>query len=276
MAEQVTMPAGAKLNGGPGFPFPTKETNQRQAILATALIIFGVCSILTGAVLFFQPKAAVRLLARMNPGVLFLVDTDRRAVALTIDDAPCPEVTPGILERLQRHDAHATFFVIGSQVAGNEDLLGRIRAEGHEIGNHMMHDRPSIFLRPAVFADDLAGVNALLGETPHPRWFRPASGWFSRSMLDEVDRQGGRCCLGSVFPHDNKLRKPRWIGKYVLSKVFPGAIIILHDGGPHRLYTLEVLDIILPRLKARGYQVMTVTELTRLTASGSGPHQRQA
>ncbi len=235
------------------------------------LIIIGAVLLIPAAIMFFQPQAAIRLLARINPRVLFLVNTDRRAVALTLDDAPSPEVTPGILDRLQRHDAHATFFVIGNQVAGNEDLLRRIRAAGNEIGNHTMHNRPSILLSRAVFADSLAGTEALLGETPPPRWFRPSSGWFNNSMLEEVARQGGRCCLGSIFPHDNKLRKPRWIGKFVMSRIFPGAIIILHDGGPRRLYTLEVLDIILPLLKARGYQVMTVTELARQAAGGNRP-----
>lgn len=227
-----------------------------------AMILAAVLAVLLVAgVLFFQPRAAVRLLARVNPDVLFLVDTNRKAVALTIDDAPSREVTPGILERLRRYDAHATFFIIGNRIAGREDLVRRILADGNEIGNHMLHDRPSILLSGDTFAACLAHTDSLLGDRGRTRWFRPASGWFNRAMLREIANQGNRCCLGSIFPHDNKLRKPRWIAKFIMSRVFPGAIIILHDGGPRRRYTLEVLDIILPALQARGYQVMTVSEL---------------
>ncbi len=224
-------------------------------------ILLGIVVLAIAGILFFQPKAIIRLLARANSDVLFMVNTNRRAVALTIDDAPSPEVTPGILERLMRYDAHATFFVIGEHAQGQQQLIQQILADGNEVGNHMMQDKPSIFMSQEAFANSLARTDSLLGENRHPRWFRPASGWFNRAMLREIARQGNRCCLGSIFPHDNKLRRPRWIAKFIMSHIFPGAIIILHDGGPRRLYTLEVLDIILPRLQAMGYQVMTVSEL---------------
>ncbi len=225
----------------------------------------ALAALLVAGILFFQPRVAVRLLARINPDVLFLVDTERRAVALTIDDAPSPEVTPGILERLARHDAHATFFIIGEQAQAHPELVRQILASGHEAGNHMMHDTPSILLSREAFADNLARTDSLLGDDQRRRWFRPASGWFNGRMLREVERQGDRCCLGSIFPHDNKLRRPRWISRFVMNRVFPGAIIVLHDGGVRRRYTLEVLDEILPRLTAEGYKVMTISELLGTT-----------
>ncbi len=242
------------------FPGGSRKRLARNVLMGV-VVVAVLAGLLVAGVLFFQPLAAVRLLAKANPDVLFLVDTNRKAVALTIDDAPSREVTPGILERLRRYDAHATFFVIGDQVQGNEDLIRQILADGNELGNHMMHDRPSILLSREDFAGSLAHTDSLLGDTDRPRWFRPASGWFNRNMLQAISGQGDRCCLGSIFPHDNKLRRPHWIARFIMSRVFPGAIIILHDGGPRRLYTLEVLDLILPRLKAEGYQVMTVSEL---------------
>jgi peptidoglycan/xylan/chitin deacetylase (PgdA/CDA1 family) len=65
----------------------------------------------------------------------------RRRVALTIDDAPHGEVTPYLLDELRRHECRATFFCIGAQVAAApKALLRRMVDEGHELGNHMMHD----------------------------------------------------------------------------------------------------------------------------------------
>ncbi len=242
------------------FPGDSPAGYKRNALMGIVIVV-ALAALLIAGVLFFQPRAAVRLLARANPEVLFLVDTDQRAVALTIDDAPSPEVTPGILERLARHGAHATFFIIGEQAQAHPELVRQILADGHEVGNHMMKDRPSILLSREAFADCLARTEALLGDGALPRWFRPASGWFNGAMLKAVARHGDRLCLGSIFPHDNKLRRPDWIARFVMNRIFPGAIIVLHDGGERRRYTLEVLDDVLPRLEAAGYRVLTVSEL---------------
>lgn len=235
--------------------------------IAAGIVLIALVS---AAVMIFQPRVAVRLLAKANPEVLFLVDTNRRAVALTIDDAPSPALTRAILDRLRRHGARATFFVIGSRVPGHEDLLREIVASGSELGNHMLHDRPSILASRGSFSADLARTTDLLGPGHSPRWFRPASGWFTPRMLREIARQGYRCCLGSIFPHDSKLKSPRLIADFILNRVFPGAIIVLHDGGPHRRHTLEVLDRILPRLVAQGYEITTVSTLV---ASARGPRR---
>ncbi len=221
----------------------------------------GFIALAIVGILFFQPRFAIELLARANPDVLFRVKTSRRSVALTIDDTPSPAVTSAILERLERHGAQATFFVIGDHAEGHEDLLQRIIASGSELGNHMMHDRPSILASPKNFAADLTSTTVLLGPGRHSRWFRPASGWFTSGMLQEVNRQGYRCCMGSIFPHDNKLKHPRLIADFIMRRAFPGAIIVLHDGGPERLYTLKVLDRILPQLIEQGYEVLTVSSL---------------
>jgi peptidoglycan/xylan/chitin deacetylase (PgdA/CDA1 family) len=227
--------------------------------LVMVLTVFAVVV----SVVFVQPRWATRVLARVNPQVLFLVDTPRRAVALTIDDGPSREVTPQILERLLRWGARATFFVTGDRVPGQEDVLRDIKNAGCELGNHMMHDRPSILLRPDQFHRELKEAAALL-ESWHPsRWFRPASGWIHPRMVREAAEEGYRCCLGSIYSHDSKLRHSRWIADFILSRVYPGAIVVIHGGGPHHLHSLEVLDILLPTLRRRGYDVQTVSELLR-------------
>ena len=62
--------------------------------------------------------------------------TKEKLVALTFDDGPHPEHTPQVLDVLKQYDVKATFFVIGTRIAGNEDILKRIHAEGHQTGNH--------------------------------------------------------------------------------------------------------------------------------------------
>ena len=98
-------------------------------------------------------------------------------------------------------------------------------------------------------------------------WFRPGSGWFDEQMLSIVDSSGYRCCLASIYPHDTKLRRPDWISRYVLDRIRPGAVIVLHDGGPRRESTVEVLAQVLTQLQARGYTATTVSDLVDRTGS---------
>jgi peptidoglycan/xylan/chitin deacetylase (PgdA/CDA1 family) len=93
--------------------------------------------------------------------VLFQIQTSRRIVALTIDDAPSP-YTREILDILKENDATATFFVIGNQVPGSEEILADIVRAGHELGNHAMHDEPSVSLSSDVLAQEIDQVDALI------------------------------------------------------------------------------------------------------------------
>ena len=140
-----------------------------------------------------------------DPRVLYSVAISDRVVALTIDDAPNAATTPELLAVLERHGARATFFVIADQISGNESLLERIVAEGHELGNHMTRDEPSIELGPDEFERELLRAGAMLAPFGGTRWFRPGSGYYDDVMLDILDRHGYRCALGSVYPIDAQL-----------------------------------------------------------------------
>ena len=90
---------------------------------------------------------------------------------------------------------------------------------------------------------------------------RPGSGWYSRAMIDIIHRHRYRCALGSIYPFDVALTWRRFAVSYILSNARPGAVVILHDGGRRGLRTAQVLGAVLPRLRARGYQVVTLSEL---------------
>jgi peptidoglycan/xylan/chitin deacetylase (PgdA/CDA1 family) len=186
-------------------------------------------------------------------------------IALTIDDVPDAATTPAILDTLAANASRATFFVITSQLSATpgtpDPLLLRIRDEGHEIGNHLTTDRPSIRLDSATFARDLAEADAQLRAYGSVRWLRPGSGWYSQRMVRTLQAAGYECALGSVYPLDAGLGWAWLSERYILAHVRPGAIIILHDRGARGRRTAKVLGRVLPALRALGYRVVTLSEL---------------
>ena len=228
----------------------------------------GLCAL--GAAALAWPGPIIRWLARRHPDVLFFADTREPLVALTIDDAPHPALTPAILDALAAHGAHATFFLLGGRVAGNEVTVRRIVAEGHELGNHLIADAPSIRLPAEDFERQLLRTHELLARFGQVRWFRPGSGWYSRQMLAQLRRHGYRCALGSAYAYDSHIPSAWYVSRHILLNTRPGAVIVLHDGGERRRRTVAVLGRMLPELGRRGYRVVTLSELAeRATAPGA-------
>jgi peptidoglycan/xylan/chitin deacetylase (PgdA/CDA1 family) len=213
------------------------------------------------AALWTAPRWLVPLLAAHSPGCLYGVATRERVVALTLDDGPDAAHTPELLRLLWAHEAHATFFLISGRVRGQEPLVRAIVAAGHELGNHLTRDEPSVRLAPAAFEGALAEAGAVLGRFAPVRWFRPGSAWYTRTMLATATRGGYRCALGSVYPYDPHLPSPRLAAAYVLANVRPGAVVVLHEGGGRGRRTVETLRRVLPVLRERGYRVVTLSEL---------------
>jgi peptidoglycan/xylan/chitin deacetylase (PgdA/CDA1 family) len=232
----------------------------RRARTVGCLLACGLLAA-TGAVLWTAPRWLVPGLARWFPGCLYQVPTSKPLVALTIDDAPDPASTPVILAELRRQGARATFFLITDRLRGQEPLVRRLVAEGHEIGNHFTQDRPSIRLSRPAFEADLQRAHQALAPWEASRWARPGSGWYSQAMIHVMRQHGYRCVLGSVYPFDATIPSAAWAARYILRNARPGAIVVLHDGGRRGQRTARVLAAVLPELHRRGYRVVSLNEL---------------
>lgn len=209
-----------------------------------------------------QPEWLVNIMNQVTSSdVIFAVNTQQPMIALTIDDGPDSETTPQLLDLLAEYDAHATFFIISNNISGNESIMQRLVDEGHEIGNHLTIDQPSIRLTPEEFEQELLEAEARLAVYAQPTWFRPGSGWYSDEMIAQVKQHGYRTALGSVYPFDVRLPYPGFTTRFILWRARPGAIIILHDGGDRGANTALTLAEILPVLKERGFQIVTLSTL---------------
>jgi len=222
----------------------------------------GVAILLVAAgIVVFQPRWLLAALARLSPEVVYFVETEKQAVALTIDDGPDAVATPKILDMLRLHGAKATFFLITDRVAGNEEIVLRTVQEGHELANHSTADERSIFLKSSEFERRFLLAHEVLSRFSAVRWFRPGSGWYSKKMLSILHKHGYRCALGSVYPFDPQIPSSWFIKRHVLRGVKPGSIIVLHDHGPRGERTIAVLGTILPELQRRGFRVVTLSDL---------------
>jgi peptidoglycan/xylan/chitin deacetylase (PgdA/CDA1 family) len=210
-------------------------------------------------------EPAARAVSRLLPAdVLCYVDTDVRAFALTFDDGPHPATTPGLLDVLAGHAARATFFLIGERVAGNEAIVARIAAEGHEVANHLMRDERSALVPAPRFRHELAAVTALLEAYGPVRWVRPGSGWFTPRMRRTVVEHNLRIVLGTVAAMHSGEPGDRAITSRLLGDIRPGSIVVLHEGTPARHGVVATTDELLTELGRQGLTAVTVSELVAL------------
>lgn len=223
-----------------------------------------------------RPGLVVRWLSRQFPDVLFRLQTTEPLVALSFDDAPHSTLTPRILDVLAEHEARATFFVIGEHVPGNEAILRRLVDEGHELANHLMSDTSSKRLPAAEFERQIRQTHALLAPFGPASWLRPGHGWFDRRMLDQIHRHHYRCAMASTYALEFLPVPAPLAARHILLNTSPGAVIVLHDGASDRERTVEVLRLILPALRRRGFRVVTLSELSAVgERSGPALTQRQ-
>ena len=230
----------------------------RYALLASIILFVGY-------LLMLQPKWILNRLMHRSPEVLYAVDTDRKLIALTIDDGPDSHSTEIILDVLAQNDAHATFFVLIDRVGENEAVVERVVAEGHELGNHLLQDTPSIQHPNYEFESRLEQAHESLSRYTEIRWFRPGSGWYNRDMLRSLERFKYRLALGSIYPFDSHIPSSWFASRYIVWRAHPGAIVVLHDYGNRGQRTIETLTYILPVLKQRGYRIVTLSELIQTT-----------
>lgn len=169
---------------------------------------------------------------------------DERAVALTFDDGPHPELTPRLLDVLAAHGAHATFFVIGREAERRPALIRRIAAEGHAVGHHSWtHSEPASTPARVLLAETRrtrALLEDLLGR-PAPL-FRPPHGKITAAKLLGAWWQRNTVVLWNRDPKDFQMHNAdellAWFAQHPLEA---GDVVLLHDTHPHAVDALEAV-----------------------------------
>lgn len=235
--------------------------NLRIYVFSRRKIIYGILFlIIVGFLAFVQHSLTMPSLVRA-PGTYYMAYTEEKVVALTFDDGPDPIDTPAVLDILKEKNVPATFFVLGEAARANPHLLKRISEEGHEIGNHSFHhDYKQRHLVEELKQTDQA-IYAATGIRTN--FYRPPGGFLSKSQLETLNTNGYVAALWSVDSKDWRNPGPMQIVDNVMENVFPGAIILLHDGGEQRIQTVKALGPIIEALQNKGYRLTTLSELKK-------------
>jgi peptidoglycan/xylan/chitin deacetylase (PgdA/CDA1 family) len=203
-----------------------------------------------------------------------------KCVALTFDDGPGPH-TAELLDTLGRYGARATFFPVGGSAAARPELLRRMNAEGHLVGNHGWEHRDLSTLPSSKIAHSLEStgdvVAATIGRTP--TLVRPPYGAVSLEVRN-VARERGMSLVGwDVDTHDQRDPRARAIADRAVRQAHPGAIVLMHDVNRA---TVDAIPDMLERLRGKGYTFVTVPELYgtkmragRLYTSGIKPVRKE-
>ncbi|OGO17204.1 MAG: hypothetical protein A2Z15_00895 [Chloroflexi bacterium RBG_16_50_11] len=237
---------------------------KRMALAVSAMLAFFIAFSMYG---YFSPISPV------FGKIYYKGNTTDKVVALTFDDGPNGIYTTQILDILGEYDIKATFFVIGKNVLFYPDIARRMIAEGHVIGNHSnTHDANHAL--SAQGSRDLEDAQEIIlnvtGVLPH--LYRPPHGKKTPWELDCVNENSLIEILWSVAANDQPnpdtdLDKAvqTFVGK-IVSKAYPGSIILLHDGygtehnnqNSDRSFTVKALRSIIEQLLAQGYRFVTV------------------
>jgi peptidoglycan-N-acetylglucosamine deacetylase len=195
--------------------------------------------------------------------------SDPQQLALTYDDGPNHPHTLRLLEELAKHQAKATFFLIGKYVRQRPEIARAVQAAGHEIGNHTYSHPNLIFATARQLRQELEDCNKALEDAlgTRPSLFRPPFGGRRPSVLRTAARLGLRTVMWSITGNDWNAQSP----ESILDKVSPrlnshrGEIVLLHDGGhlafgADRSHTVEATRRLLEANRDRRF--VSVSELT--------------
>ena len=195
----------------------------------------------------------------------FIGDTTQNTIYLTFDCGYENGNTEPILDALKKHDVKATFFVVGNFLETSPEIVKRMIAEGHTVGNHTYHhlDMSSISSMDAFKKEtqDVENLFEQITGTPITNFYRPPQGKYNIENLKMAQELGYHTFFWSLayvdWYQDKQPTKDEAFGK-LLKRIHPGAIVLLHSTSSTNA---QILDELLTKWEEMGYTIKPLTEL---------------
>lgn len=175
-------------------------------------------------------------------------------VYLTFDDGPHDIATPFVLDQLRQHDARATFFCIGKNVAAYPEIFERTLAEGHAVGNHTQHHLNGWKTPADEYINDIITAYKYI----ESHLFRPPYGRIKRAQASMLMESGQpwRICMWDVLSADFDVTiSPEQCLDNVLKHISPGAIVVFHDSAKAWDRMRYALPRVLNHCREQGWKI---------------------
>lgn len=209
----------------------------------------------------------------------YIEETQEKVIYLTFDCGFENGNTPAILDALKKHQAPATFFVVGNFLETSPDLVKRMVEEGHTVGNHTYH-HPNMSKMTSVeaFSQELKELEDLYQETvgsPMPAYYRPPQGIYSESNLKMAQELGYQTIFWSLayvdWNQDSQPTKEEAFDK-LLNRIHPGAVVLLHNTSSTNG---QIMDELLTKWEEMGYRFCPLSDLTGVEDQENAPEEPQ-
>ena len=181
-----------------------------------------------------------------------------------------PPYTQKLLKLLAAKNVHATFFMVGENAAKHPETVKLVQAQGHLIALHAGYHKDLLKLSSSEAAANIAyGKETLQSITgTAPQYMRPPHGFKDWSTVKAINDAGMQIVNWSIIPRDWTNPGVQVIADRVCENAASGAIVLLHDGdSPKNLaprdQTIEAVGLIIDRLRAEGYEFVTIEELNK-------------
>lgn len=210
-------------------------------------------------------NASAQELSQWN--AFFVGDTSKKTIYLTFDAGFENGNTPAILDALKKHSAPAAFFLVGNYIDTAPELVKRMVAEGHVVGNHTLHHPDmSKITEKSAFETEMNGLSekyeALIGQ-PLPKFYRPPQGKFSWDNLKQAQELGYTTVFWSLayvdWYTDNQPTDEQAYKK-LLPRIHDGAIVLLHSTSETNA---RILDDLLSKWEGMGYTFGSLNDLPK-------------
>lgn len=191
-----------------------------------------------------------------SPHLIWRIPTRKKEVFLTFDDGPSEFITAKVLELLKQHDAKATFFCLGKNVAYHPDLFSQIKEEGHLVGNHTFHHISGWNVSPERYIGSVNKCESVFGSY----FFRPPYGKMTWKQISKLKERFKLIMWTSLSGDFDKSIPTSEILIDLKSTLKKGAIIVFHDNAKTASRLLEILPEYLTFLTQQGYQCSVLRE----------------
>ncbi|MEM7085204.1 MAG: polysaccharide deacetylase family protein [Bacteroidota bacterium] len=188
-----------------------------------------------------------KFVQRMFPKRIWAFPNSEKKIYLTFDDGPIPEVTPWVLDTLQKHHAKATFFCIGDNIVKHPEIFKRIITEGHAVGNHTFNHLNGKKTDPKTYSENVDKAQSIMervilsmdktiftseenGAGRHTGLFRPPYGQMTATQAKSIQQKGYQIVMWNVLSadYDTSISEEKCF-KNVAESMKPGSIVVFHD-----------------------------------------------